>query len=266
MPSEIETRAKVRDALLGFTGSTIREAGVRLLSALGYASRKTLKLDGSPASFLASIPNGEALKARPAAATDRWRRVEFLLQLTNDEIPSLAQGQQDFTFGGTEYHQSVIDSFVFLALELDGDEWTRGDLVKITREINRAFTMQPAVVLFRYGRYLSLAVIDRRQDKRDATRDVIEKRISIVKDIDCSVPHRAQVDTLCDIALSRVRTRGRGVPTNFRDLYDGWIEALSVQTLNQKFYKDLANWFFWSVKEVTFPAAARSRWNAAEAA
>jgi len=40
-------------------------------------------------------------------------------------------------------------------------------------------------------------------------------------------------------------------------LYDGWIEALSAQELNKRFYKELANWFFWSVKQVAFPAAAR---------
>ena len=61
---------------------------------------------------------------------------------------------------------------------------------------------------------------------------------------------------MCDIALLEVKVRGRGAPTNFRDLYDGWIEALSAQKLNKKFYEELANWFFWSVKQVTFPAAA----------
>lgn len=61
---------------------------------------------------------------------------------------------------------------------------------------------------------------------------------------------------LCDIGLFEVKIRGRGAPTSFRDLYDGWIEALSAQTLNTRFYRELANWFFWSVKQVTFPAAA----------
>ena len=256
MASDRDLRTSVRDALVGFGDRPLRAAGVDLLSALGYASRKTLNLDGSVDGFLAAVPGGEALKGKPAAKTDKWRRVDFLFQLTNDEIPTLASGQQDFSFGGGEYHRSVIDSFVFLAIELDGEVWVRGDLVKIAREINAIFPM-PAVLLFRYGALLSLAVIDRRDHKRDAGRSVIEKRISIIKDIVCAAPHRAHVDTLCDIALSNVKIRGRGVPTNFRDLYDGWIEALSAQALNQRFYKDLANWYFWSVKEVTFPAAAR---------
>jgi hypothetical protein len=114
----------------------------------------------------------------------------------------------------------------------------------------------PTLILFKHGSLASLAVIDRRPNKKDGSRDVIEKRISIVKDIKFSAPHRAHVDILCDIALAEVKVRGRGTPTNFRDLYEGWIEALSAQTLNTRFYRELANWFFWSVKQVTFPAAA----------
>ncbi len=117
----------------------------------------------------------------------------------------------------------------------------------------------PTVILFLHGGFLSLAVIDRRQNRRDSSRDVIEKRISIVKDIRVGDPHRAHVDILCSIALSSVKVRSKGVPTNFRELYDGWIEALSAQALNERFYRELANWFFWATKNVEFPAAARAR-------
>ena len=74
--------------------------------------------------------------------------------------------------------------------------------------------------------------------------------------IDLATPHRAHIDISAISPYGEVKVRGRGAPSNFRDLYDGWIEALSVQTLNKKFYAQLANWFFWSVKQVTFPAAA----------
>jgi adenine-specific DNA-methyltransferase len=162
--------------------------------------------------------------------------------------------------GQQDYRTSIIESFVFLAIELAYEEWGRGTLAGITREVNRLFPM-PAVILFKHGELASLAVIDRRPNKKDGSRDVVEKRISIVKDINLTSPHRAHVDILCDIALSTVKVRGRGTPTNFRDLYDGWIEALSAQTLNTRFYRELANWFFWSTKIVEFPAAVRAREN-----
>ena len=250
-----DPRLQVQSALKALAIKPAKPAATELFAALGYASRKTVDLDGTPASFLAFLDPAGTLPAKAAAQTDKWRRVDFLFQLTNDEIPILAQGNRDLLQSQQDYRTSIIESFVFLAIELVGDEWTRGGLAGITREINRLFPM-PAVILFRHGAFASLAVIDRRANKKDGSRDVLEKRISIVKDINLAAPHRAHVDILCDIALSAVKIRGRGTPSNFRDLYDGWIEALSAQALNTRFYRELANWFFWSVNEVTFPAAA----------
>jgi hypothetical protein len=250
-----ETRADIRAALRSFLDRPLREAAISLFEALGYASRKTVRLDGRPSSFLGFVDSNGDLSAKAAAQVSKWLRVDFLFQLTNDEIPLLAQGQQDLFEGEQDYRTSIIESFVVLAIELKGQDWARGQLAGITRELNRKFFM-PVIVLFRHGDLASLAVIDRRPSKREASRDVVEsKRISIVKDIDLRSPHRAHIDILRDIVLSRVKVRRRGTPTNFRDLYDGWIEALSAQALNERFYRELANWFFWSAKEVRFPTA-----------
>lgn len=251
----IETRTQVEAALKALAQQATKQSATALFSALGYSSRKTVDLDGAPSSFLRFVDHEGVLSNRPAAQTERWLRVDFLFQLTNDEIPTLAEGNRDLFQGQQDFRTSIIESFVFLAIELEAADWSRSGLAGITREINRVFPM-PTLIVFKHGGFASLAVIDRRPNKKDGSRDVIEKRISIVKDINLTSPHRAHVGILCDIALSHVKVRGRGTPTNFRDLYDGWIEALSAQTLNTKFYKELANWFFWSVKQVTFPAAA----------
>jgi type I restriction-modification system DNA methylase subunit len=250
-----DPRLQVQSALKGVANAPMKQAATALFSSLGYASRKTIDLDGTASSFLNAVDPAGVHPMRPAAQISEWERVDVIFQLTNDEIPILSQGTLDLLGGQPNYRVSIIESFVLLAIELVGQEWTRSSLAGITREINRLFPM-PAIILFKHGALASLAVIDRRPNKKDASRDVLEKRISIVKDINLAAPHRAHVDILCDIALSAVKVRGRGTPTNFRDLYDGWIEALSAQALNTRFYRELANWFFWSVNEVTFPAAA----------
>ncbi|MPR09173.1 Eco57I restriction-modification methylase domain-containing protein [Microvirga tunisiensis] len=249
-----EVRANVLSALKAASEQPLKEATTALFEALGYSSRKTVSLDGTPSSFLKFADPSGKLSAKSDAYVSEWRRIEVAFQLTNDEIPVLAQGNSDLFAGQQDYRASIIESFVFLAIELADRQWSRGALAGITREINRLFPM-PVIIFFRYGNLASLAVIDRRPNHRDAARDVIEKRISIIKDIDLINPHRAHLDILSDIALNQVKVRGRGVPTNFRDLYSGWIEALSTQALNARFYRELANWFFWSVKQVEFPSA-----------
>ncbi|MFC3182432.1 Eco57I restriction-modification methylase domain-containing protein [Cypionkella sinensis] len=255
-----DVRAAVQAALQETEPSSLKRSVIALLGALGYSSQKTVNLDGTPRAFLDLVDRDNRLAARRDAQTNYWKRVDFLFQLTNDEIPALSQGTRDLFGGAQDYRASIIESFVFLAIELDGEDWSRTALAGISREVNRVFPM-PAVIIFLHGSFVSLAVIDRRQNRRDLSRDVIEKRISIVKDIRLDAPHRAHLDILGSIALANVKVRSKGVPTNFRELYDGWIEALSAQALNERFYRELANWFFWATKNVEFPAATRARDN-----
>ncbi|MDQ3197394.1 MAG: hypothetical protein M3Q32_13820 [Pseudomonadota bacterium] len=147
----------------------------------------------------------------------------------------------------------MIESFVFLAIELRGESWLRADLAAITRELNRRFPM-PAIVLFRHGRLVSLSVIDRRANLRDSTRDVIYNRITVVKDVRLNDPHRAHLEILAGLALKNLGGRNR--PANFRELYDAWIAALSIQTLNKSFYAKLACWYFWAPQAYGFSEGA----------
>ena len=64
----------------------------------------------------------------------------------------------------------------------------------INQEINRCFAM-PVLLLIKYGELLTISVINRRLNKRDETRDVLDK-VSLVKDIRYATPHRGHIDIL----------------------------------------------------------------------
>ena len=257
-------RAQVQAVLTAFTDTPLPEAAVKLLDALGYTSEKTADFGSSADSLLGSIEqfkpelgpiNRDKIKA------DRWKSCAFLFQLTNDEIPSLAAGQSSLG-ADSKLARGQIESFVFLAIELQGENWSRTDLAVITREINKRFPM-PAIMLFKHqlpspaggrragGEGVSLAVIDRRQNLRDSSRDVINSRITVIKDVRLANSHRAHLDILVSLALEAPGERRR--PSNFRELYDAWIDGLSTQALNERFYTELAWWYFWAVKQVEFP-------------
>lgn len=250
--NNIERRQAVQGALQTFSQSSLAKASTKLLSTLGYASEKTADLGSSAESLLGNI---EQFKpelgpiSRGKVKADRWKSCAFLFQITNDEIPSLAVGQAPL---GADHKvaRGQIESFVFLAIELKDEQWSRTDLATISRELNRRFPM-PGILLFRHGSLFSLAVIDRRQNLRDASRDVIDSRITVIKDVRLASPHRAHLDILASLALENLGERRS--PSNFRELYDEWIETLSTQKLNENFYKQLAWWYLWAVKEVRFP-------------
>ena len=102
----------------------------------------------------------------------------------------------------------------------------------------------PVIVLFRHGGQATLTVIDRRANRRDASRDVVGGRISLIKDIDLARPHRAHVEILADLSLAALARRK--APSDFRALYDLWLETLSAAELNKRFYEELADWFAWA--------------------
>lgn len=251
MPSSNHGRQAIDGALKAFLTQPLAKASLNLLGALGYASEKTADLGSTTTALLGNIEqfNPELGPIdRAKVQTDRWQECVFLFQLTDDEIPSLARAQANLT-GQVNVVKSRIESFVFLAIELTGERWSRTELANIMRELNRRFPM-PAIVLFRHGGLLSLALVSRREHKHDSSRDVIDTRITLVKDVRLDNPHAAHIRILEGLAITRLLERG---PANFTSLYEAWKQALSVQELNKNFYRELANWYFWATKVVRFP-------------
>jgi hypothetical protein len=232
-----EQRTAIRGAIEGLSIKDVATAGRALLDALGYRSPKTLDAPSEPSQFLGALE----MDSGKFEGLDRWRSVHFLFQLTGDELPALSRGGEPAT--GEAFQRGAIDSFVFVALDLDDEPWSRRQLVAIVRAFNRGFAM-PAILLFRHAGSATLAVIDRRANRRDPSRDVVGGRISLVKDIDLANPHRAHVEILADLSLSALAARK--TPSDFRTLYDLWLDTLSAAELNKRFYEELADWFAWA--------------------
>ncbi len=247
MRHTVERLGTIRSALTRLPGAPLVDGVRELLRDLGYASPKTLDTGGDAQALLNAV-GIDPVKFAGFGSLEAWQSLDVVFQLTGDELPALARGSAPTT--SDAYRMSDIDSFVFIALDLAERAWTRRELVGITRELNRGFAM-PALVAFRHGRQLTLSVIDRRRNKRDASRDVVGGRVSLIKDVDLARPHRAHLEILADLTLSSLRP----APTDFRALYDGWLDVLSAVELNKRFYRDLADWFAWASAQgvVHFP-------------
>jgi adenine-specific DNA-methyltransferase len=122
-------------------------------------------------------------------------------------------------------------------------------LASITREINRLLKI-PVMVLYRYRDFLTIAIINRRPNKKDSTQDVLEK-VTLIKDICISKPHRAHTEILFDLSLP-VLAEGTNIH-NFIELQVAWQKALDSAALNKKFYQEISNWYHWATRQVVFP-------------
>ena len=253
-----EQRTAVQNHLQQLAGtSDLFAAGNAFFGkALGYdTSREGDLEEGTYAEFrelyVADDPmfqdDNALLKWEEKALAKEWRGVRLLFQLTETEM---SRGVSLFDTGKVD--NTVMESYLFVAIDLTGEAYSRTKLAAVTREVNKLFR-QPVLLLFRYGtearQLLTLAVIDRRLNRRDREKDVLQK-ITFVKDIDAAKPNRAHVDILTDLHRDHIRYRDKKgkelPPRNFVQLHQAWRDVLNVSELNKRFYKELSDWFFWA--------------------
>jgi REP element-mobilizing transposase RayT len=255
MPIDIELKKQIESSLMAFHGTTLRDASIKLLSTLGYTSDKTPNIGDTPDDFLALLKSHspkefDETRFRDKSLFTKWKSAELLFQLTDDDI-----ARQQTLFDSSKLDASNMQSYVFFAIELSGKDYPRGAIANIARQINRVFPM-PVMVLVSYDNKLTVAIINRRPDKRKSQdRDVLGK-VTLIKDIDLRSPHRAHTEILFDLSIQNISRKNTGQLAGFVALHAAWSEILNVEALNKRFYSDIANWYFWSVQNVEFPNGA----------
>lgn len=243
----------IEEALKSFSSGKLEINALQFFETLGYRSERRISGLNLDAENLAEAFDSPQ-KLRPEKALSEkggWRSVDLLFQLTDDEIHASSQLRMTFD-SQRKVDASIYRSYLFFAVGLKEKQYTRTQLADATREINRLFAI-PVMVLFQYGELLTLAVIQRRPNRRETDKDVLEK-VTLIKDIHVRQPNRAHIEILTDLSLEQLYERYRF--TNFLELHQAWQETLNITELNKNFYKDLSNWFFWAVGQVRFPPGA----------
>jgi len=237
---EMNMKQKIQNAIRSFGQDDLFDASIRLFQTIGYDTERQNRPDhptyqAFSESYLKendSIP--DIGKFGQKALTDHWERVELLFQLSESEMTD-----QEMLSDTKKVDNTVTEAYLFFAIELKGEAYSRTELSDITRQMNRVFPM-PVMVLFRYGGYLTFSVIRRRLHKSDESRDVPEK-VMLIKDVRIADPHRAHIEILYDLSLGELRKK-RTV-TTFVELHDAWMEILDISVLSKNFYNAIAEMF-----------------------
>ena len=244
MSNNIELKKTISRCIQAFANQRLRQSALELFAALGYTSDRTVQTR-SVQDFREQFDQ-EDLLSNPAAQIEQWQNAELLFQLTDEELSSSAT-----LFKDDSVRTSLLQSYVFIAIDLREGDYARGKLANIARQINRIFPM-PVMVLFKVGGRLSLAVINRRLNKRDENKDVLGK-VTLIQNIAIGKPHPGHLDILASFSLAELSADKRSIQ-NFDQLHAAWEEVFNVELLNKRFYRELANWYFWALPQVDFPA------------
>ena len=247
--SDPQHKAAIKDALNSFTTGELVQNARNLLNTLGYQSERTLTLESSTAETFIAAYDSQGKLNRDRALTAKWTSIDLLFQLRGTDLTPPDTTEWLFDPSQAQVDNTIIESYLFFAIRLEGNDYNRTQLSQITREINKLF-MMPAMLLFQHGETLTLSIINRRLHASDPSRDVLEK-VTLIKDIDFKEPHRAHIDILFDLALEPLN-QTHGV-RNFVELHRAWEKTLDTEELNKRFYRELFAWFEWVVVEGKFP-------------
>ena len=247
MNSEITIRRNIENALKAFDEQPLREASTALLNTLGYYSKlvgrdeiDSVRFDGFMEAALETANPSQRLRV------DDWHAFYQILQVTDNEINAQIT-EEPSLFESKTIDNALRRSYMFVAMQLTGETYTRPQIANMTRFISRE-APQPILFMFRYADVLTLAIINRRTNKRDDKKQVLEK-VTLIKDIDLNSPKRAHIDIISELTLHRL-IENEDV-RNFDTLHDAWEDILNTEALNKRFYRDLEAWYEWAASAET---------------
>jgi very-short-patch-repair endonuclease len=252
----IETKKKIENCLRSFSQGSLTKNSLKLFATLGYNTDRQASLE-KPAysAFKAAYAETNNRFNEEKAFVKEWKYVDLLFQLSKDELsfdPRLFKKTVITKLPDGKEDKTIIETYLFFAIELSGNSYSRTSLSQVTREANKLFPM-PVMILFKTGKNLTLSVINRRLHKKDESKDVLEK-VTLIKDISIENPHRAHIEILFDLSFDELLSRFNF--TNFVELHNAWQQTLDTKELNKRFYQELSNWYFWAKDKVSFPADA----------
>ena len=246
----MNNKEAIKAALSAIPTGGFLEKSKDLLATIGYQSERTLELSGTVHDFFQEFP-----PLNPNTKTEQEFRkhtesVQLIFQFTSDEV---ADDIQQELFEADAFDKANTNSFLFCAVELKDNTYSRTQYAEFTREINKRL-LAPTVVLFRVANRLTVGFTDRRPHKTDEARDVLGQ-VTLIKDIRLNNPHRAHLDILSELSLEACATwmGANKKPKNFDGLLAAWLAKLDTEELNKQFYRNLFAWFEWAVTEAKFP-------------
>ena len=241
----------IKSALAAIPTGDFLEKSKDLLSTLGYRSELTLELSGTAHDFFEEFPPRNPNTKTEQEFRKHAESAQIIFQFTKDEIED--DPQQMTLLESNAFDKGNIKSFLFCAVELKDNNYSRTKYAEFTREINKRL-FAPTVILFRTAKHLTVAFADRRPDKTDEDRDVLGQ-VTLIKDIRLNNPHRAHLDILSELSLEACVQwmNDKKKPKNFDGLLAAWLAKLDTEELNKQFYRKLFAWYEWAIEIATFP-------------
>lgn len=229
-----------------FNTANLFEAATNLFQQLG------IKLNSNTAE---PLPTKDILKHH-YKDNDTFKAIDktYFIGIIDDSVFK-ATGMFDINYSYKEaIEQGDKNGLMLFALELKKQP-TRTEISELTRAFNRTSQKMPVALVLKYPPtsllegnevLISISLSERFKYKQNWRQGEKAGKVIILRDIQTQNTHAGHIRILQDLV------KPVGV-TNYEQLHQHWLQVLDVNILNKKFFQDLANWYFWAMKEVSFP-------------
>jgi adenine-specific DNA-methyltransferase len=127
------SREQIENTLKAFASGNLRDNARRLFNVLGYRSERRQDLSPNTADgFTATFDSQKKLNAE-RALRNQWRSVDLLFQLASEDINVAAS--ERLPLSGGRVDNTIIESYLFFAIELVGSHYTRTQLSRSAKEL-----------------------------------------------------------------------------------------------------------------------------------
>ena len=146
-------------------------------------------------------------------------------------------------------NDKYYEGLILFALELNKQP-SKSEISTLTRAFNRISKNLPVALLLKYdinnSAVISIAISERFMYKQNWQQGEKTGKVIILKDIHTINTHAGHLRILLDLVKPNS-------VNNYSELHKRWLEVLDVSVLNKKFFKELANWYFGAMDNVSFP-------------
>ena len=130
-----ELKEKIHNAITSFSTRDLFDNTLKLFSTLGYRTeRQSRLLENSYAGFIDDFPVAKSRMNEKKTLYEEWKLIDLVFQLTQEDMSTQSQLSDTMKVGNT-----IIEAYLFFAIELSGREYSKNQLSDITRELNKRF-------------------------------------------------------------------------------------------------------------------------------
>ena len=215
-------------------------------------------------------------KANPQALLQSFKALIYELfslevsQASAQALHDLEQSYGEFDFGGaivcfvstasSETLSSSSLGHTNLAFSLicskPSAQLSKSLYTKATQAINRAILSYNIIFFLNPQEdLLTISFATRREHKRAIDQDVLEKVI-IIKDISLLSPSQGHLRNL--VSIAKTSKHKKQTPTPIDTLYQESIKALSIESLNENFYKEIVGIFIKLIDSIQLPLESQA--------